>query len=94
MKRSVTLGELRSMSFEQRTRRLSALVADTRSPPNGEMRALDDKISAFEKQHGMNSADMRDGVRVGKVRETAEICTWLMILEMRDRLASLTTRTR
>lgn len=47
-------------------------------------RNLNDRIEAIEVRQGMSSESMRRALKNGSIQETAEICQWLMLLEIRD----------
>jgi hypothetical protein len=91
--RPVALSELAGMSDETRASTLRALVRAADRAPNGELRELDEQIGAFEARFGLDSEAMRRDVANGSRRETADVCEWLMLLRVRERLrATLTTR--
>jgi hypothetical protein len=54
--------------------------------PNGEMAELDRQITAFERVYEVSSDTMQQQLAAGRIRETAEICRWLMLLELRNRV--------
>ena len=45
-----------------------------------------ERIAAFEQQYKLTSDDMRKQVLAGDMAETDEICTWLMLMNRRQRL--------
>jgi hypothetical protein len=47
---------------------------------------LNRQIAVFEKRYEQSSASMRERFKQGAIHETAEICEWLMLLELRDSL--------
>ena len=44
------------------------------------------KIRALEESHGFSSNEMREKLKSGEIRETLDICDWLLFLRHRDRL--------
>ena len=48
-------------------------------------RQIDEEIKTYELRHGVTSDKIKDYLRRGKIRETAEICSWLMLLKIRER---------
>jgi midasin (ATPase involved in ribosome maturation) len=83
---SLRLSELRGLSPEQRERRLAAFASGRKQLLNGEMDDLNRQIAVFEKRYEQSSASMRERFKQGAIHETAEICEWLMLLELRDSL--------
>ena len=82
---SLRLSELAGLSEAERDRRLAALVAETRKPVSLEaICALDKRIAAFEAQHGITSAVMRQQLAAGTRKETYAVCQWLMAIALRD----------
>lgn len=84
--KSVLLSDLEGLSVDERTRALAELARSGQSFPNGEMQELDRRISEFELRYEMSSATMRKRYANRQLRETADICHWLMLLSMKDRL--------
>lgn len=88
MKRSVTLAQLSAMSFERREQQLGMLAAATRERPNGEIKRVEDKLRSYEAQFKISSRELRSKVASGEIKETAEVCSWLMLLDLQDRLVA------
>ena len=83
---SVRLSELRGLSQEERTRRLSSLARAAFAAPNGEVEKLDARIRVFECKYEKRSDHMLQDFNEGKIRETADIASWLVLLRARDRV--------
>lgn len=81
-----------AMAPEVRAQRIAELVDATRGKPNGEISAINEQIRNFERRYETSSASLRSELTAGKRHETAEICQWLMLLKLRDRLAAVETR--
>jgi hypothetical protein len=92
MKRSVSIAALKVMSASRREEEIAELIKSTRRLPNGEIADLDEVIKHFEEQYHVDSETMRARVADGSLAETTDICTWLMTLKLRDRLAKLAAR--
>jgi len=88
MKKSLSLAQLKTMSNERREQQLGELVAATRQPPNGEIKSVQKKLHAYETQHGIKSDELRHKVASGEVKESAAVCSWLMLLDLQDRLVA------
>ena len=61
-------------------------AADRQGPLDGELADLDSRIAAFETRYEMSSATMRQLFADCQIRETADICAWITLLNLRDRL--------
>ena len=85
-------GELRNLSEADREERLGKLVAETRAPLNGEVVELSARIARLAGKLGINADTVRDDVATGAVQETEDVCHLLMLLNLRNRLESLTAR--
>ena len=90
----IAFSELSSLPAEQRARRVAALARASEEPPNGELREVENRIAALEAAHLLTSDDLRRELAQGRRRETLEICRWLMLLDLRDHLASVAARPR
>ena len=88
---TLRLSELSSLSPDERTRRLHAFAALRNQPLNGELAFLDEQIAELERRYEISSEAMKQDFHAGKIRETAEICTWLILLDARDQLGVQTT---
>jgi len=92
MMKSIRMAELAALEPEARAERLREFVAATRQPPNGELAEAEAEIRTFEQRAGVDSDTMRREVSEGRRPETWDVCEWLLLLEERDRLASLAAR--
>jgi hypothetical protein len=92
VKRAMRMAEFARMPRPQQDRVLREMVAATKEPPNGECAEVDAEIHAFEQRFGIDSAAMRAQVRSGEMKESWDICKWLMTLDRRDRLAKRAAR--
>ncbi len=85
VRRSVSFSEIRKASPERREQLFSELVEGARAPANGRIEEIDARIARFERTHGVSSEDMIRELDEGKRRETEEISSWLMLLNLRER---------
>ena len=86
--KGIRLSDLAGLSEDERNRKLSELIAETRKPPSPELlAAADARITAHEAAYGMTSDEMKRRLHAGEISETLAICQWLMDLVMRDHLA-------
>lgn len=88
MKRSVKASELNRLPSSEQEAVLRDLVEVVRSKPNGELKDLDSRIVAYEVKHGMSSEQLRRELSQGRMKESWEICQWLMLLDQRDLLGA------
>ena len=86
--KSLSLAQLKTMSNEHREQQLGELVAATRQPPNGEVKSVQKKLHSYEMRHGIKSDELRHKVASGEVKENADVCLWLMLLDLQDRLVA------
>ena len=86
MSRRVSLSRLKSASPSRRNELLSGLVSGAREPINGYADQLDDQIAAYERRYELTSAEMVEQVENGALKETDDIASWLMLLNVRNRV--------
>ena len=88
MSTALRLSELYNLSPVAKADRLAALVQQRNRPVNGELAELTSRVAEYETRYEMSSEIMREQVGQNTLRETAEIGHWLILLELRDRLAA------
>ena len=82
----IRIATLKTMSSARQAQVLDALMTATRrSPSADELRDLDDQIGHFERAHGFSSKSLLEQLAAGAT-ETLDICRWLMLLRLRERL--------
>jgi len=74
---TLPLSELRGLSRAEVDHRLDALLNST---PNGVVTRISGEIAALESAHGISSEKMLEGLHSGDIRETEEVCHWVMLL--------------
>lgn len=84
----VAASELRKLSKGEREAKLQELARAAQEPPNGQLRDLNAQIRQFEQRYDKDSATMRNELASGALQETADICQWLHLLNLRDRIQS------
>lgn len=50
------------------------------------LRLVVDRVQAMEHQHGIASADIHAAIEAGEIRETLDVCNWIMDYEILKRL--------
>ena len=88
MSESLRLSELRGMAPVDRESRIARLAAALNRPLNGELTHLNERIAAYEAHYEISSEHMRELFDAQKYPEHADICDWLMLLKLRERLVS------
>lgn len=86
MARKVSFAELREATPEKRKSLLGGMVEEARSPANGKIEEIEDQIAEFERVYEMPSDEMIQEVYRGTLRETDEIASWLMLVNLRKRM--------
>lgn len=64
-------------------------------PPTEELKAseqqlqrdMESEVASFESRYGMSSSELTARLRAGEIAEDAELCRWLMDLEMLQALS-------
>jgi len=92
MRRTVSIGELSTMTKRAQDRSISGLVETARRLPNGEIKRLDAAVRAFEEKYGFDTETLRNDLAADRLYETAEICEWLMLAGLRDRIVGRKAR--
>lgn len=87
MTRAVSFSELRQASAEQRESLLGDIVEGARRPANGKVEEIDAQIREFERLYELPSEDMVASVSNGTLTETDEVASWLMLIDLRERVS-------
>jgi hypothetical protein len=88
---ALNLADLANLSREDRHAQLSALASRRAAPLNGEIDALDRTIAEYERQFAMSSESMLELLHSGERDETADICAWMRLVDVRSRLSKRPT---
>lgn len=84
--KTLRLSDISGLSEEQQRERVADFMAARYQPFNGELTAINEQLAELEKRYEVSSAAVREQVSSGTIRETAEICHWLMLLDMKAKL--------
>lgn len=82
----INLTEFSTLSPAEQANRVEGLLASRSAPLNGHLAELDETIAGFETRYEMSSEDMCRHLSDGKLAETADICSWRILLELRGRV--------
>ena len=86
---SLHIATLAQQSPERRKAQLRELITESLNTPREVWRTrLDADIRDFESRHGMASDVMLAKLNAGTIKETRDICSWLMVLKEREELGS------
>jgi hypothetical protein len=84
----IKLAEFSALSEIDKQTRINQLVGGSVAPSSDLLKEqqenLANRIHGFEAQYKMSSHDMRQSIRSGSTEESADFCSWLMLLELRD----------
>lgn len=81
---TVKLTELGQMTQNEQAEVLTELVASAQSKRNGQAAILSARIRTYEQRYEMSSSTLLAGLKHGGLKETADIATWLFLLNARD----------
>jgi hypothetical protein len=84
--KTLRLDDLKGLSPADLTARATEFASGQDAPLNGEAILLHKRIAAFETRYEMSSETMRKKLAAREIKETAEICAWSMLLNLRDKL--------
>jgi hypothetical protein len=90
--KSIRLSEFRQLNEAEKAAALRELAVASHGEPNGELTVLEARIRACEVRYELTSDQMRMRVAEGVLPETAEIASWLIALEIQERLRSTKAR--
>ena len=85
---TLRLSELQDLSGPERDAKIREFCSQ-RPEPGEALVYLDERIAKFETRYEMSSATMRLRMSSGEMRETADICSWLMLAKMRERIIKI-----
>ena len=84
----IKLAEFSATSEPDIQARVNQLVQGSVAPSSDLLKEQQDnlanRIHGFETQYKLSSYDMRQAIRSGSMEESADFCSWLMLLELRD----------
>lgn len=85
LKGCVKLSDLFALSEDAREQQISAMVEAAFNPTKADLEnqttALTQRITKFEQRYEMSSATMRSRLSKGGIKETADICSWMLLIK-------------
>jgi hypothetical protein len=83
--KTLKLASLKGLDTSARNAKLRELVAG-RKDVNGELAALNARIAEYEDRYELPSSRLVEAVNRRSIRQTAEVCSWLTLVELRSRV--------
>lgn len=90
--KSIRITAKEAVSDDQWLQRSRQLADALKQPMNGQLMDIEQRIRSFESRYEMTSQEMRGKFRSGDLKETMEICSWLMLLDIHDNASERTDR--
>lgn len=86
MSNRLRLADLRAMSPAESHEVLASLARAAQAPGAGEAasRSVEARIRGYEFRYEMSSSEMKEGLKSGRLAETADLSNWLFLLNARD----------
>lgn len=88
LSRGIKLSELSSMSEDEKEAQINAMfravVTPTREQLIEQKKSIQEQISQFENCYNISSEQMKEHLKSGELSGDANICSWLMLLKIRD----------
>lgn len=84
--KSIRLSDLAALPEAEQNKQLAELTRGCFEPLNGDAEDLNRRIAHYETRYEMSSATMLKLYDEQKLRETEDICAWLMLIRLRERL--------
>lgn len=85
---SIKLSDFFSLSEAEREEQLNGLVKASINPTEDQTReqteALDARLRKFECRYEMSSDTMRAKLSNGDIKETADMCSWMLLIKARE----------
>lgn len=76
----IKLSELAALPEKEQQKVIEQLVAEARKPFSWDWNSeLGQEIRKLESAHGMSTKEMREKISKGEIKETYEICHWLIL---------------
>ncbi len=87
------LSTLSSMSPQEREDQINAFMEQVINPQPEQVeeqkKEIEEEIRVYERRYEISSAKLKLGLADGSIKETADICSWLMLLKQRSLLENI-----
>jgi len=88
LKGTIKLSELFALSEEDREIRMNEMVEAAFNPTEDQVQEQNDALSVrivnFERRYEMSSVTMRKKLSQGAIKETSDICSWMLLVKARE----------
>ncbi|MBE9178720.1 hypothetical protein IQ268_09120 [Oculatella sp. LEGE 06141] len=88
--KGIKLSQLAATSPEQKASEIDSLINAALNPDKQHLEQqcneVDARIKEFECRYEMSSDAMKQQLSQGLIKETAEICSWLLLLKVKNNL--------
>lgn len=95
---AIRLSQLASMSPREQEQQLESLVSASQESSSFQVKeklsCLNLRIKELESRYEMSSMRMKQSLSSGRIKETADICSWLLLLKQRESLGKKPTQSR
>ncbi len=90
--KTIRLNDLRHMSEEDREEEFRQLVEAASQPvKQSDIDELTDKLNIYEERYGITSEEIAARIGSGQIKETFDICKWLMLAALVRSMKQLMT---
>lgn len=85
---TIRISEFAKLSEPEQVEEMRNFARARLAPLNGDLSELNQRIASYECRYEMSSETMLMEYRAGKLRETADICHWNILLNLRNQLGT------
>lgn len=90
MQKTIKLAQFAQASPDEKLESVRNLASSALNPDEDyldqQRQEIDLQIKKFECRYEMSSVVMKQKLSSGKIKETAEVCSWLLLLKVKDSL--------
>lgn len=86
---TIRMSEYASLDEAGKASVLSKAARALGSTPNEALRKTRERIVRFERTHGFDSEQMKSRLASGEIKETRDVCDWLMLLNLAEHLGAV-----
>ena len=80
------LSEFSQLDDAGKEAKLAEFARSRQEPLDGQLQYLNEKIAEYETTYEMSSETMVESLKNRKIKETADICSWMMLIDVRNQL--------
>lgn len=83
----IKLSEFSQLDEAGKDAKLAEFSKSRQESPNGHLTYLNERIAEYEITYEMSSEAMVEALKTRRIKETADICSWMMLVDVRKHLA-------